>query len=348
MKFKTIPYKGSKRKLLDTILSITQEIEATTFLDGFSGTGIVSANMRHHGYKVSANDKMTSANLYSRVFLRGFERQSVAEHVSIINKLDPVAGWLTKNYSGTAKRIIRGTNGSIQDRPLGFFRKNTMKIDAAREYVESIGDSRTKEAVIFSIVLAANKVFNNSNDQKSSFKDWSKASMRDVEFEMPTLVEGHVGKTFSGNVLDLEEREFDVVYLDPPYTTGVLYDSCYHINESIVLWDKPPLDHSYAIPRPERVCFRKNGQNAGDFYIKSRAMADFTKLLSSFRAKRIILSYSDAPRNVLTYDELSGICQGIGSLRIISKDHQLCSQVKSMNKISESLREFFFIIDLVT
>lgn len=61
---------------------------------------------------------------------------------------------------------------------MGFIKKNAMKIDAAREYAETIKDSKDKDAVVFSIVLAMNKVFNNSNDQKSCFKEWMDKSKK--------------------------------------------------------------------------------------------------------------------------------------------------------------------------
>ena len=346
MIFKTIPYKGSKRKLLSIILQITKEIEAETFLDGFSGTGIVAANMKNNGYIVSANDKMVSASLYSRVFLNGFDREDVQKHIDHINTLKGQEGWLTRNYSGTKTRMIRGTNGQFADRPLGFIKSNAMKIDEARDYAETINNKQTRDAVIFSIVLAANKVFNNNNDQKSALKNWSDASKKQIVFTCPTLVEGHKGTVYNGDILTIENKKYDVVYLDPPYTTGVLYDACYHLNDSLVIWDKPALDHSYAIPRPDRVFYRKNNKNAGTFYHKKDAKKDFKKLLTQFDAKRIILSYSDAPRNVLTYDDLSTLCSEIGKLKIITKDHTICAQSKVQNKISNSVKEFFFIIDL--
>jgi hypothetical protein len=72
---------------------------------------------------------------------------------------------------------------------------------------------------------------------------------------------------------------------------------------------------------------------------------DFTKLLRSFKYERLILSYSDAPRNILTFDELEEICRQEGTLTIDSIDHRICSQPKSLNKISNKLTEFLFIID---
>ena len=113
--------------------------------------------------------------------------------------------------------------------------------------------------------MAMNKVFNGSTDQKSCLKEWTNASQKKVSFEVPTLIAGTVGKTFSGSVLDLEDGGYDFVYLDPPYTSGVLYDACYHLNDSVATWSKPSLDGSYAVPRPKAVCFRKNKESAGEF-----------------------------------------------------------------------------------
>ena len=77
MKFKTVGYKGSKRKLLEDIEKLVAEVDPTTVLDGFSGSGIVSAYLRSKGYFVFANDKMSSCNLFSRVFLYGFDEAKV-------------------------------------------------------------------------------------------------------------------------------------------------------------------------------------------------------------------------------------------------------------------------------
>ena len=347
-KYKTVAYKGSKRKLLAHILSYAEEINAQTFFDGFSGTGIVSAHMRSRGYTVIGNDLNFSSYVYGNVFLQGFDVVRVSEEIERLNDLTPTPGWLTQNYSGTSPRLIRGTGGTVEERPKGFIRSNAMKLDAARDYLEERKSTLTQcdyNALIFSIILSADKVFNNSNDQKSALKDWTKSAKKGVEFKSPTLVEGPRGKQLQGNILELGLAG-DLVYLDPPYTHGVLYASCYHLNDSIARWDKPTLDHDYAIPRPLSVCFRKKGQKAGGFYNKETARRAFTYLFEKSLAKRIVLSYSDAPRNTLSVEELIEIGSKHGEVRVDSHAHRLCMQPKSQRQRSQHLEEKFIVVDI--
>tara|TARA_A100001515_G_scaffold105951_1_gene86778 strand:- start:541 stop:1602 length:1062 start_codon:yes stop_codon:yes gene_type:complete len=347
LKIKTVAYKGSKRKLLQDIEKYIKEVDAKTVFDGFSGTGIVSAHLRSQGYEVYANDLNYSSYIYGKVFLEGYDSTIVNKVVQQLNSLDPKKGWITQNYSGEKERVVRGTGGQSQLRPLGFQAKNANKIDAARDYIETLSlHERNKNALIFSIILASDRVFNNSNDQKSSLKEWQTKALRDIQFESPTLITGPVGKQFKGDILKLESPEVDVVYLDPPYTHGVLYDACYHINENIALWDKPELDHSYALPRASRVAIRKVKKKSGGFYNKGTAACCFKQILGSLKCKRVILSYSDAPRNVLTIQDMCNIGKQYGNLTVYSKDHKICTQASIFNKVSTELKEYFLIIDM--
>jgi len=346
MKIKTVAYKGSKRKLLDDIEKLAEEVNSKTFFDGFSGTGIVSAHMRTKGYIVTANDLNYSSYLYGRVFLEGFDEDVVKIEIDKMNNLSGIEGWITENFSGTKERVIRGTGGQKQIRPLGYIKSNAKKIDHAREYVESLNvEERDKNALIFAIILAADKVFNNSNDQKSCLKEWCSGSKKDIVFKSPTLISGPTGNQMIGDVFDLEKIDSDFAYFDPPYTHGVLYPTCYHLNDSIASWTKDELDYSYAIPRPKKLALRKNNKTAGGFYSKKTVAKSFRDIFSKCNSKRIVVSYSDAPRNSISCEGLIELCKQYGDVTLKTKDHKICTQANSLKKISSELKELFVIID---
>ena len=341
---KTVAYKGSKRKLVSQIVDLALEVGATCAFDGFSGSGIVSAALRHNGLKVVANDLNSSSYIFGRVFLEGYDPEVVARHLAVINDLKGHKGWVSDNYAGTVRRKVRGQQGEFE-RPLGLLMANAMKIDAARDYIEGVAGltPRDKNALVFSTIKGCDSVFNNSNDQKSALKEWSNKSLQQVVFEAPTLIRGPVGEQLRGDVFDLEIPSCDFVYLDPPYTHGVLYAACYHLSNSLALWDKAPLNDSYAIPRPERAVFRKKAPGA--FYSKKRIQTDFNRLLEKYKSPRVVLSYSDAPRNTIKIDELVSLCRGHGSVTVRDIEHQICAQYKSQQKRSTKLKEYFIIID---
>jgi len=343
---KTVPYKGSKKKLLPYVKNFADEIGANTIFDAFSGCGVVSAYLRQAGHTVFANDLNYSSYIYSRVFLEGYDLERVQDHVDAMNNLEGVSGWVTENYSGTRSRVIRGTGGAVENRPCGFKLENAKKIDAAREYIKDCLEISEcdKNALIFSVILGANEVFNNTSDQKSAFKNWMERAKKDVIFELPTLVSGPRGTSFNDNIYNLTPPTVDMVYLDPPYTHGVLYASCYHLNDSLALWDKPSLNREYALPRPDRASFRN--KEPGKFYSKKTIQKDFRQLLNRFsETKRIVLSYSDAPRNTIKIKKLIPICKDIGKVKVFSAQHKICTQFNIQKKWSSELKEFFIVID---
>lgn len=346
MKITTIAYKGSKKKLLDKIYKYVIEIDAKTLFDGFSGTGIVSAFMRSKGLTVTSNDLNHSSYIYGKVFLEGFDKDVVEFHVNEMNKLSGQKDWLTENYSGFKFRNAKRKDTISGEFPLAFSEKNAMKLDHARNYIETLSiKEQDKNALIFSVILAANEAFNNTADQKSSFKNWLPKSLEDVKFITPSLIVGIPGIQMNGDIMNLNQQKYDFVYLDPPYSNSVLYSSCYHVNDSIAIWDKPSLNFKYALPRPSRADFTIQNRGAS-FYSLKTIKQDFHKLISIFaNSKRIVISYSDAPKNLISIEDLVNVSTEYGKVKVENTEHKICTQFKSQNKQIDSLKEYFIVID---
>jgi adenine-specific DNA methylase len=203
-----------------------------------------------------------------------------------------------------------------------------------------------KNALIFSIIIAANSVFNNTADQKSSFKQWLPKCLKDVIFELPALISGPLGMQTVDDIMKLKPQRYDFVYLDPPYSNSVLYSACYHINDSIAIWDKPKLNGNYALPRPPRADFSIQDKGKS-FYSSKTIKDDFDKLISTFsNSKRIVISYSDAPKNLISIEDIITIGKKYGTVKVENTEHKICTQIKSQNKQIDSLREYFIIIDI--
>jgi len=343
MKVNTIAYKGSKKKLLENIKQYTI---GETFLDAFCGSGVVSAYMRNCGKIVCANDKNYSSYLFTKVFLEGFEQKEIDFYLDEINQLKGINGWITQNYSGEKFRKSKRSDSEDGIFPMAFTTENAQKIDHARDYVENLNiNKKNKNALVFSIILAADNVLNNTCDQKSSFKKWLPRAKNNIKFISPKNITGPEGTAYNSDILEIKQEKFDTVYLDPPYSNGVLYASCYHINDSIALWDKPTLNYSYALPRPERACF--NNKKSGMFYSKKNIKNDFKKILNKFKnSKRIIISYSDCPKNLISIQEIINISENYGKVTVNNIKHKICSQSLSQKKSINNLNEYFIIINM--
>lgn len=344
MRIKTIGFKGSKRRLINNIISLIEELDGVnTVFDGFSGSGIVSANLRNHGYEVTANDKNYFSYIFAKVFLEGYDKKEFNQYFDILQE-QSYPGWITENYSGTQMRVPRGSN-TLQERPLGYTLENAQNIDGIREMIDALDISqRTRNAYICSLILAADKVFNNTGDQKSAFKEWLPAALKPLRLIPPANISGITGQAFNEDILSSSIPDiYDLIYLDPPYSNGVLYESSYQVSNSIALWDKPELDKSYAIPRRIDAAFGKS-KTAGKFYSKKTIEQDFKDVLEHYKCRYALVSYSDAPRNLIQIQDLVDICYEHGTVTTYALDHKICTQFSMQNKQHTKLKEYLILV----
>ena len=345
-----IPYMGSKKKLIPFIFQAIDK-EYNTVLDLFTGTTRVAQAFRQAGKEVYANDLSAASLCYGALFLELKDTSILQPYLDKMNSLEGYEGWFTQNYHGDQTNEQRGDGRFMQY-------KNTVKVDAARDYVESLEVStKVKRALIGCILLSFSKVDNTLGQQQAYLKEWCSRSYNDINFSIPGIITGKRGTTLNLDGFDpkLGTLDPDLVYLDPPYSRNVNYSTYYHIYDSVAMWDKPATEGK-ARRRYDRTAKAKK---AGEhhklhfsdnlWYAKDQTEA-FVKTLDIFPNSDFLISYSSD--SSLSKQDMMKLLSKYGEVTFYSVDHKtnvlgVLGSSTSGNKIitpKGKVKEYLFIV----
>ncbi|WP_408954566.1 DNA adenine methylase [Natroniella sp. ANB-PHB2] len=288
-------YIGSKEGLLPFIDEVLEKnsIERGTFVDLFSGTGVVGKHFKEKGFKVISNDNLFFSYILQFVSIEmntypkfeglelkkevSFER--CREVIDLLNLLEGEKGFFYHNYSPAG-----------QSNRMYFTKENASKIDSVREKIEiwyKQKKIKKKEYyyLIYSLIQAIPYVSNTTGVYGAYLKSWDPRAKKDLTLEVPKITEGSkecVSYNRDANEL-IRNIKCDVLYLDPPYNNRQ-YASNYHILETAAKWDNPDI-------------YGKTGLRPYDdqkslYCYKSKALDVFKDLVEKARAKYIVLSYN--------------------------------------------------------
>ena len=105
----------------------------------------------------------------------------------------------------------------------------------------------------------------------------------------------------------------DLLYIDPPYHRQ--YGEYYHVLESIAMWNKAP---TYGDTR--RIVTTKS-----NFSIKTKATRALAEIVEEtaqrHKAKYILLSYNNDPRNNMQSIEIMQILSRFGKTRVFNQEY---------------------------
>lgn len=278
-------YIGSKFKIIDQIIdSININIDET-FMDGFSGTGIVCKRISRKGNRTISNDLM----YYSFCLTRGsilksppkFEifkkRNGRIEIFEFLNNLNSERGFIYENYSPYGNRNY-------------FTEENALKIDSMRImieqlYQEEIINEDEYYYLIYCLLDACTKVSNTTGTYGAFLKTYDNRSIKKIAIKP---LDYSISKKFTAECLDineaLEKHSGDILYLDPPYTK-INYSSAYHLLETIACYDSPKLSGITG----QRVI--KKGKSPFSS-TEENALNELEKIIKNCKFKKIVLSYS--------------------------------------------------------
>lgn len=357
-----IPYIGNKRKLLPLIgraIDASGLAPGGSFVDLFSGSGVVARFAKTRGFRVIANDWEPYSEQINRCHIGSntppsFGGRSYAEMIAHLDALPPVRGWVTDHLCpDDDEEYVIG-----RDR-LFYMRKNGMRIDAVREELERLRGAGEIDEVQFACLLApllyqCCYTSNTSGVFKGFHAGWggSNGTARyricgDLKLAPAALFDNGLANEVTRLDAQGFAREhgqsYDFVYVDPPYNQHP-YGSNYHVLNSVALWDKPPLTAKIE-GRGGKSAIRLDWrtERRSPYNSARQAGAALAALIDAMPARWIAISYS-TDGNIALPDLAAAAC-GRGATRAFIqpyKRYRVSSQRFSPKPMNA---EFVLLID---
>lgn len=304
-------YIGGKSLLLNNIEMVIKQNDkhVDSFIDLFSGSGVVGQYFKSQGYSVISNDLL----YFSYAIARGtvgvnyepkfnllnnqFNIQNPIEYLNDLTfeKTDFLLDkcFVYNNYSpaGSCNRMY-------------FQSKNALKIDLIRIQIEEWYQNGCLNEDEYFYLLAAllnavPYVANITGTFGSYLKHWDKRSFNDLILVKPCLtLTTKICKCFNFDYHEVIEYNADVLYADPPYNERD-YLSNYHVMETIARYDYPEIKGVTGI--------RYWKSQKSIFCKKASVESAFESLIKNAKSKYLLISYNN--EGLISTEKLSEICQ---------------------------------------
>lgn len=274
-----IKYIGSKRLLLPAILDAVRGLPGLrSAVDLFSGTSRVGHALKAEGLRVLSNDHNAYAATLARCYVAADAedwRADAERLVRELNRLPGRPGWFTQSFCEQSR----------------FFQpKNGARVDAIRDAIaEKALPPELESVLLVSLMEAADRVDSTTGVQMAYLKKWAPRASNELELRVPALLPRARHGKGEAHALDAVEAaarlEADLFYLDPPYNQHK-YLGNYHIWESLVRWDRPPL---YGVAMKREDCRTRDSA----FNSRRRIHAALAEIVRSARARWLLVSFNN-------------------------------------------------------
>lgn len=302
-KFPVTRYQGSKRKIVQWIYEKTKDLKFQTVLDGFGGSATVSYLFKKMGKQVTYNDKLRFNFIIGKALI---ENQDVKFLNEDLVTLKGKHGYV--NYSNVIQRNFKEIYYlKNENRWLDLIAPNVVQMNhyhpPVLDYKKAIAHYALFQACL---IKRPYNLFHRKNlnirtaDVERNFGN--KATWdRPFPFYLKKFIDEANSLVFDSRVecrssnksiFDLDELEYDVVYLDPPYLrknvspTSSNYLSFYHFLEGLSMYH----EWEHFIDYQKAHLPLKEIANQNDF-TNANVKEKFEEMIYKFRRSKIILSY---------------------------------------------------------
>lgn len=373
LKENIIAYIGNKRRLLPFIENafldiLKEDNNIKTALDLFAGSGIISRLLKTLNLEVYSNDWeyysyiLNYAHIYidikdtKNMFAHTGGLQNTIEMLNNINKIKDKDRYISKYYAPQ-----NDNNPDLKNERLFYTQYNATKIDIIRHNIEELFQNKAinkKEYfyLIASLIYEAATHTNTSGVFKafhSGFggrnKDALGRILTPISLKELPLFYGKRGHTTMLDakkfILKNKNKNFDLVYLDPPYNQHQ-YGSNYHLLNTIALWDKPEINKEIYIngKKTNKSGIRKDWiKTKSDYCYKKTAKNSFVNLIENINAKHIVMSYSTD--GIIEFDDLISVLEKKGKLKILTSEYTKYRGAKRSIVNKTKNIEYLFLVD---
>lgn len=369
-----ITYIGNKRSLLPFIkqgVEIVQKELNKEFLhcfDVFSGSGIVSRFLKSYASSITTNDLETYAKIISSCYLSNkssinFDElekihselvKSTTNEISTYELNNTCPGFVSELYAPKDE-------DNVQFGERCFYTPyNAKYIDIIRQ---KITDEVPAELQKFFIAPLLSEVsvhantagifkgfYKNSRTGKGQFGGNGKNALERIKgkielplpifsnFECPSYIFQEDANTLILNEMlynHLPEKEFDLAYIDPPYNQHP-YGSNYFMLNLIANYQRPDCE------KISRVSGIPKDWNRSSFNRKRDAAESFTNLVSSLRAKYLMVSFNS--EGYISKNEMINILEKVGTVTVLDISYNAFKGSRNLKNRDIYVSEYLFIV----
>jgi adenine-specific DNA-methyltransferase len=275
-------YMGSKYRMVPELARAFTQGPGRTALDAFAGSGVVAYALKALGYAVTANDFLAFPAVIARATVVNHDVRLPAADIETI--CGPPA-----DDRDFIQRTFDGLYFDAADRAF---------LDSAWSHVDRLAGARRDLAISALLLAAARRqprgVFTVTDQRYDDGRPDLRLPLREAfraraaDYNNVVFDSGTPCRAVTGDIFDLPDSAYDIVYLDPPYAP-LRDDNCYikryHFLEGLsVYWrglEIMPDTKTKKLPKRHT-----------PFSYKHSVTAALDALFAKFRDSTIVLSYS--------------------------------------------------------
>lgn len=326
---------GSKMKLLPVIAQVVQQIKPKTALDAFSGSGCVGYTLKDLGIRVDTNDFLKFAyHIANASIANSSERLTDKEIAFLVNTKNPQNTFIQSKF----KDLYFGDE---DNKFLDNLWPNIQKLE--NEYKKSLAYAAVSRACIKRRPrgIFAYTGFRYDDGRKDLSLSLEEHFIKAVgEWNNTVFDNGTSCNAFNQDVFSLQDKEYDLVYIDPPYVSTQSdndYTRRYHFLEGYATYWQ-------GVEIQDETKTKKIKSKPTPFGSKTTIYKAFADLIEKFPKSTLLISYSS--NSIPTKEEMVELLkQHRKSVEVIEVDYRYSfgNHGHKVGNNRNSVSEYLFI-----